>query len=101
MEPTCENLNTSTTPSASFHSKRCHLEALPAELQAAILKWLPDIPTLHALIRASPSYHQSYLVQRQVILSAVLLNDITPGVLDEARFVFEAAKIRRGDLDDA
>jgi hypothetical protein len=101
IERTREDSTASTIRSTAFRGQHSRLEALPAELQAAILRCLPDIPTLHALIRASPLYHQSYVVQRPSILLTVLSNDMTPGVLDEARFVFEAAKIRRGDSDDA
>jgi hypothetical protein len=50
------------------------LESLPAEMRIRILLQLPDIPSLNALIRASPSYCASYLeAGRLKVLSNIAL----------------------------
>ncbi|KAL8831613.1 MAG: hypothetical protein Q9191_000764 [Dirinaria sp. TL-2023a] len=41
------------------------LETLPSELKVQILKSLPDVETLEALIRASPVYHALYAADRE------------------------------------
>ncbi|KUJ13842.1 uncharacterized protein LY89DRAFT_148688 [Mollisia scopiformis] len=52
------------------------LENLPKELHSLIFQALPDCASLQALVQASPSYHASYISQRQHILSRVLLNEL-------------------------
>lgn len=47
------------------------LESLPAEVRRHILSVM-DLPRLKALIRASPTYHQQYRLDRRHLLSAAL-----------------------------
>lgn len=47
------------------------LESLPAEVRRHILSVM-DLPRLKALIRASPTYHQQYHLDRRYLLSASL-----------------------------
>lgn len=47
------------------------LESLPAEVRRHILSVM-DLPRLKALIRASPTYHQQYRLDRRYLLSAAL-----------------------------
>jgi len=89
-------------PSGAISSSpMASLDGLPVELKVTILASLQDIPTLKALVKSSPSLRQSYLGQRQLILSAVLSTEMTPSVLLEARFVFRAEKIQLGDSEEA
>jgi len=48
------------------------LENLPAELRALILLNAPDLPTLYALVHASPVMHAQYLKDRTTILRACM-----------------------------
>lgn len=51
------------------------LENLPAELRDHILLQMPDLPTLRALVRASPTMHAGYLENRNSILRACLARE--------------------------
>lgn len=68
-----------------------YLELLPPELQWQILKNIPNMKTLHALIRASPRYFQVYRVLRKSILPYIAWNQITPAIVPIA---LEALKRR-------
>lgn len=58
-----------------------YLELLPPELQWRILKNVPNIKTLRALIRASPRYFQVYKISRKMTLPYVAWNQITPAIV--------------------
>ncbi|KAI0436491.1 hypothetical protein F4803DRAFT_566822 [Xylaria telfairii] len=60
-----------------------HLENLPAELRVLILSKAPDLPTLRALVRASPVLHAQYRNDRNNILRACLSREMD-GVLIDA-----------------
>lgn len=47
------------------------LESLPAEVRRHILSVM-DLPRLKALVRASPTYHQQYRLDRRYLLNAAL-----------------------------
>lgn len=94
-------LSQSSAPEAISPSPMASLEGLPVELKVTILASLQDVPTLEALVKSSPSFHQSYFGQRQLILSAVLSTELTPNVLLEARYVFQAGKIQRGESEES
>ncbi len=81
------------------------LERLPTEIKIYILLNLPDPSSLRALVRASPSYHELYAHQRQLLLSTSLLNNLHLDGLYTALTVEEASRISHapdeyGSLDD-
>ena len=73
--------------------QRAFLEGVAVELQQAILHQMPNMPTLRALISASPSYLRAYRSQRHSILSSILLRYIHPDVLFDALAVVDALKL--------
>lgn len=75
-------------PESPNSSPMASLDGLPVELKVAILANLPDVSTLHALVRSSPFYHQSYLGHRQSILFAVLSTEMTPSVCSKPDMFF-------------
>ncbi|KAH8808779.1 hypothetical protein F5884DRAFT_381720 [Xylogone sp. PMI_703] len=74
-------------------SHKACFDDLPNELKVAILLQMHNTPTLQALVRSSPSYHQAYIGQRRLILSTVLLRDLPVEVLPDAIAVQYAFKI--------
>lgn len=52
------------------------LESLPAELRVMVLCRVPDLPTLRALVRASPILHAQYRHDRDEILRACLSREL-------------------------
>lgn len=79
--------------------QRTNLEDVPVEIQQTILHQMPDLPTLQALISASPSYLRAYQSQRHSILSNILLRDIHPDVLFDVLAIVDALKLPR-NYDD-
>ncbi|GCB26951.1 hypothetical protein AAWM_09836 [Aspergillus awamori] len=75
--PTTNSSNFSDLPESQFTKDTCHsdshihLETLPAELRVQILDIL-DLEGLEALVRASPVYHDQYLLDRKRLLFACL-----------------------------
>lgn len=75
--PTTNSSNFSDLPESQFTKGTCHsdshihLETLPAELRVQILDLL-DLEGLEALVRASPVYHDQYLLDRKRLLFACL-----------------------------
>ncbi|KAK4143934.1 uncharacterized protein C8A04DRAFT_36980 [Dichotomopilus funicola] len=59
----------------STHSSS-QLESLPAELRDLILSHIPDLPTLRALVRASPTMHAQYRTNRDALLRACLAREL-------------------------
>ena len=45
------------------------LEGLAVESQWEILQHLTSLPSLHAIVRASPVYHRAHMARRQSILT--------------------------------
>lgn len=52
------------------------LEQLPPEIQIIILKRLPNITSLSSLVHASPTYHSTYLDNRQAIFTTITLRTL-------------------------
>ncbi|GLA46052.1 hypothetical protein AnigIFM63604_008014 [Aspergillus niger] len=75
--PTTNSSNFSDLRESQFTKDTCHsdshihLETLPAELRVQILDLL-DLEGLEALVRASPVYHDQYLLDRKRLLFACL-----------------------------
>ena len=63
------------------------LEGLAVELQFEILERLTDLPSLHAIVHASPLYHRAYMTRRQSILAKVVSRDIGPDTVLEAQAI--------------
>lgn len=59
-----------------------HIENLPAELRVLILSKAPDLPTLRALVRASPVLHAQYRNDRNSILRACLSRELDGLLID-------------------
>ena len=78
------------TQSASF-------EGLPLELKYEIFQRLASLPSLNAIVHASPSYHEAYRARRQSILARVLSQDIGHDVLFETNAVAMALTIDKKD----
>lgn len=57
---------------------------LPTEIKCEILKQIPDLKTLLALIGASPGYFRVYSTSKAIILSEIARNAITPALLPVA-----------------
>ena len=72
-------------PDSSDGPKRSRLENLPAEIRRHILG-ISELPTLKALVHASPTFHQQYLDDRDAILSNSLINTLG-SVATDAHFV--------------
>ncbi|OHF01738.1 hypothetical protein CORC01_02929 [Colletotrichum orchidophilum] len=53
-----------------------HLENLPAELRFLVLSWMPDLPTLHSLVHASPVLHAQYREHRDTLLLTCLSREL-------------------------
>ena len=75
--------------------QRASLDGVAVEIQQAILRQMPDLQTLQALISASPSYLRAYQSQRHSILSNTLLQDIHPDVLFDVLAIVDALKLPR------
>ena len=90
---------TPTEPNAQtvFDPQSASLEGLALELQQQILQRLTDLPSLDALVHASPLYHRAYLNQRQSTLAKVVSQDIGPDTLFEAHAVAMALTINNKD----
>ena len=78
-------------------SQSASLEGLAVELQFEMLERLTDLPSLHAIVHASPSYHKAYVTRRQSILAKVLSRDIGPDIMLEAQAVCMALKTDKKD----
>lgn len=81
----------------SYHyfEKSPHLEFLPPELQCHILKSIPNLKSLRALLRASPHCFRVYQTSRETVLSQVALNQLSPAVLPIALHALERRDHRR------
>lgn len=75
-----------TTPNAQvgFEPQSASLEGLAFELKFEILQRLTDLPSLDAIVHASPSYHRAHVTRRHSILAKVVSRDIGPNILLEA-----------------
>lgn len=69
LEPKYARLESATEPKAHTAKQICDsgLESLPPEIRRHLLSTL-DLPRLKALVRASPTFHDQYLLDRKYIL---------------------------------
>jgi hypothetical protein len=68
------------SPSLQSSSNTASLDSLPTELKVAIITNVRDLQTLNCLIKASPSYHNIYLSQRQNFLTKALVGAVDPRI---------------------
>ncbi|KAL9487749.1 hypothetical protein ACSS6W_000026 [Trichoderma asperelloides] len=67
----------------SFKAKATpNLENLPAELRTQLLLSMPDLPTLRALIHASPTMHAQYRYDRDNVLRTCLERELSGFFID-------------------
>ncbi len=67
-----------------------NLEALPTELKLKILRQLPDLATVSAIVHASPACHQLYRLARVEILTRFTIEhllNVNEHALDRADFI--------------
>jgi hypothetical protein len=74
-----------SNPNATF-------DKLATELKVSILKVVPDVSTLYALVHSSPLYYAAYRSQRHLILSTVLSN-LPPPIATECLAVLQMSHI--------
>lgn len=60
----------------AYSKSASRLESLPAELRVLLLSWMPDLPTLHSLINASPVLHAQYRKTRDTLLFTCLSKEL-------------------------
>ena len=58
------------------------IEDLPTELKVNILKRLDTVASLRSLVHASPTFHNSYLLAREEIFTAVTLQNLSSRSID-------------------
>lgn len=58
------------------------ITSLSSELKVLILRQMPDVASLKAIVRASSQYHQVYLSMRERILTGVVLRMLDARSLD-------------------
>ncbi|KAB5560174.1 hypothetical protein GE09DRAFT_81690 [Coniochaeta sp. 2T2.1] len=89
-----------TTPAEPFsprHASPCsQLEGLPFETQQTILSAAPDLPTLRAMVLASPTLHSVYRQDRMRILKECI--DRIIGHDAHATYLTSTETFRRSDI---
>ncbi|KAH6844566.1 hypothetical protein B0I37DRAFT_165044 [Chaetomium sp. MPI-CAGE-AT-0009] len=70
------------------------LESLPAELRDQILLSVPDLTTLHSLVRASPVMHAQYRSNRKSILRVCVARELDGFIAD----AYGCVKSRVGEM---
>lgn len=82
-----------TAPKHRFAAMDTHScpESLPGELRHAVLCFLPNAPSLNALVHASPSFHHFFVEARSVIVPAVLSNQILLNVIPQAVAIWQSS----------
>ena len=88
---------TPANPHIERGTQSTSLEGLPLELKYEIFQRLAGLPSLNAIVHASPSYHKAYRARRQSILVKVLSQEIGQGVLFEANAIAMALTIDKKD----
>ena len=69
------------------------LSGLPVEIKQAILSSLPDMASLKALISTCSCFYYSFLHCESLILTNVLLNQITPSLMPNAVATFKSSEM--------
>ncbi|KAK1516599.1 hypothetical protein CABS01_06566, partial [Colletotrichum abscissum] len=65
-----------------YSKSNSRLESLPAELRFLLLSWMPDLPTLHSVINASPVLHAQYRKTRDTLLFTCLSKELDGYYID-------------------
>ena len=78
----CASHNVETQHPGNCSEALSHLENLPAELREQILRQVPDLTSLHALVHASPVMHAVYRAGRDSILRSCLDRELDGVFLD-------------------
>ncbi|WYZ42464.1 hypothetical protein EsH8_VI_000163 [Colletotrichum jinshuiense] len=68
--------------SSNIVQEKPDLENLPAELRYQVLMWMPDLPTLHSFVHASPMIYAQYREHRATILRMCLDHELDGFYLD-------------------
>ena len=55
----------------------CVLDSLPTEIKILLLRQIPDVATLSAVVHASPCYHSLYLAVREEVLTAITFRELS------------------------
>ena len=81
------------------------MDAIPPEIRRIILRQMPDIASLSALVHASPNYHASYLGNREAVFTIVTLRSlqsqgvkILPACSAAKVYLREGQWARKGEL---
>lgn len=69
------------------------LENLPSEVRSQILSIMPDLPSLHALVHASPTMHAQYRQSRDSILHACLDRELDGLYVDAQATLMSRASV--------
>jgi hypothetical protein len=72
---------------------------MPLEVREAIMKSLPDLPSLNSLIRSCSTFRDTFGQARPVIASCVLSHQLGPALLPEAVAVLESSRIETWSPD--
>ena len=86
-DPVADSRAHATPNALGLAPQSASLEGLAIQLQYEILQSLADLPSLDAIVHASPSYHRVYVTGRQAILAKMVSRDIGPGILVEPHAV--------------
>lgn len=73
------------------------LETLPAELKIHILKSMPDVETLHDLIRVSAAYRSTYRLSQRSILDRLVREHYGAVGLEEPIMAIRSAGLHAED----
>ena len=75
----------------SFQPPLHHLEGLPVEIKQLIFSFLPDIPSLAALISTCSSLYYSFLDRESYILAQILPSQIPSSLIASALATFKSS----------
>ncbi len=81
-------------------NQHSRLEGLPGELRIAILCLVPDVPSLIALVQASPTYRHTFNGDQSTVLTAVLANQIPTDIMPDAVANWQASKYQPCSAED-
>ena len=82
-------------------SKDCALELLSPEVQYQILLHIDCLDTVYAIVCASPRLYQVFRINRETILSTIVLCQFHPAVQPEATAIAKLEQTRRQSNRDA
>lgn len=70
------------------------LVSLPFELIQAVLCFVPDVPSLRAVILTCTTLHRAFQNVERLVTERVLSNEIGSDLLREAHMVFESSRLK-------